>query len=203
MGSIGMPKELSEHLHPGKLLSNTSWLILWHLCQDLTRLSQSTVYKVKSWLMQSGIAADRISLTQSGGWLSLDVSVAEAESLLRTKYHVFTHRKLGNQIACGSYSVPAYLASYIDVITPTVHLTPMRPYTLHVDSPRPIQTTSHGNCSSQITLDCLRSLYGIPRNPEVSPQNSYGIPEMDGEVRCGCPDARVLVLIRFSVHELY
>ncbi|KAJ5814568.1 hypothetical protein N7474_006345 [Penicillium riverlandense] len=143
--------------------------------------SQSTVDKVKSWLTQSGIAADRISLTQSGGWLSLDISVAEAENLLGTKYHVFTHPKLGNQIACESYSVPAHLASYIDVITPTVHLTPMLPYTLHFDGFQPVEAASHGDCSSRITLECLRSLYGIPQHPEASAHNSYGIPEMDGE----------------------
>ena len=82
---------------------------------------QETVDAVKEWLTSSGISEDRISQSQSLGWLHFDSTVSEAESLLKTKYHIHKHISGKPHVACDSYSVPENVRSHIDFITPTVH----------------------------------------------------------------------------------
>ena len=42
---------------------------------------------VRAWLAQGGVALERVRTSKSGGWLSADITVAEAEALLGTEYH--------------------------------------------------------------------------------------------------------------------
>lgn len=57
------------------------------------------------------------------GWLKFDLTVEEAESLLRTEYKIYAHKDSGNErVACDEYSVPSHLKQHIDFITPTVHM---------------------------------------------------------------------------------
>ena len=71
---------------------------------DLFAPSQETVDHVRTWLESEGISADRISQSANLQWMQLDVSVAEAERLLRTEYHQYTHRGTGKaHIACREY----------------------------------------------------------------------------------------------------
>ena len=81
---------------------------------------EETVDAVKQWLTESGIHKDRVSY--SPGWLNFDVSVAEAEKLLKTQYHVYRHGSSGQpHIACEEYSLPQHVSPHVDFITPTVH----------------------------------------------------------------------------------
>ncbi|KAL8803632.1 MAG: hypothetical protein Q9182_003047 [Xanthomendoza sp. 2 TL-2023] len=83
--------------------------------------SAETVDAVKSWLTSSGIAPERISRSQSLGWLKFDATVAEAESLLNTEYHLYKHSTGKPHVACSEYHVPKHVTPHIDFITPTVH----------------------------------------------------------------------------------
>lgn len=61
---------------------------------------EETVDAVKGWLMDFGIAADRLRLSASKGWLEVvNATVAEAEDLLSAEYHVFTHPSGAQQIS--------------------------------------------------------------------------------------------------------
>jgi Pro-kumamolisin, activation domain len=52
----------------------------------------------------------------------VNVTVEEAESLLRTQYHVYTNVQTGkDHLACDDYSVPLHIKEHIDFITPTIH----------------------------------------------------------------------------------
>lgn len=64
--------------------------------------SRETIDAVKSWLKASGIAIDRIQLSSSRGWLHLNATAAEAESLLDAKYDVFAHEGTGAEHVCKS-----------------------------------------------------------------------------------------------------
>lgn len=55
------------------------------------------------------------------GWLKFDATVLEAESLLKTRYHLHRHETGKPHVACESYHVPEHLKPHIDFITPTVH----------------------------------------------------------------------------------
>ena len=83
--------------------------------------STATLEAVREWLTSSGIAPERISQSQSLGWLQFDATVAEAESLLKTEYHVYEHESGKPHVACSEYHVPEHVRHHVDFITPTVH----------------------------------------------------------------------------------
>ena len=82
---------------------------------------QESVDIVTDWLESSGISRHRISRSQSLGWLHFDATVAEAETLLKTEYHLHQHHTGKPHVACDSYHIPEYLKEHIDFVTPTVH----------------------------------------------------------------------------------
>ncbi len=88
----------------------------------ICNLSDETVNAVKNWLTGSGIAIERIKSSAAMGWLQINATVAEAENLLKTKYHVFEHTETGTlHVACDSYSLPGLIKEHVDFVTPSVH----------------------------------------------------------------------------------
>ncbi|KAI1331465.1 subtilisin-like protein [Xylariaceae sp. FL0255] len=57
--------------------------------------SDDTVKSVHDWLVGSGIGSHRHRLSEGLNWLEFDATAAEAESLFKTKYHLFSHPKSG------------------------------------------------------------------------------------------------------------
>jgi tripeptidyl-peptidase-1 len=84
--------------------------------------STETLASVKSWLTESGIESERITLSKGRNWFKVNVTVEEAESLLMTQYNVYTNVQTGqDHLACDDYSVPLHIKEHIDFITPTIH----------------------------------------------------------------------------------
>lgn len=83
--------------------------------------TQESVDAVTKWLTSAGISEERISRSQSLGWLNFDATVEEAENLLKTEYHVYKHKSGKPHVACNAYHVPEHISPHIDFITPTVH----------------------------------------------------------------------------------
>lgn len=83
--------------------------------------SYKSTQAVTEWLHSDGISPERISRSQSLGWLSFDATVHEAERLLKTKFHVYRHSSGRQHVACAEYHVPEHVSSALDFITPTVH----------------------------------------------------------------------------------
>lgn len=75
--------------------------------------SQDSHDDVREWLASEGITADRISLTQSLGWLRFEATVEEAERLLKTKYHLYEHESGVAQVGCESYHVPEHISKHV------------------------------------------------------------------------------------------
>ena len=62
---------------------------------------QATVDSVREWLESAGVAAERIGHSANKQWIQFDATVAEAEELLKTKYHSYEHVHSGNEnIGC-------------------------------------------------------------------------------------------------------
>ena len=76
---------------------------------------------VTGWLHSYGISSERISRSQSLGWLYFNATVDEVERLLKTKFHVYRHSRGKRRIACTEYHVPEYISPFLDFITPTLH----------------------------------------------------------------------------------
>lgn len=83
--------------------------------------SNETVNAVLTWLVRAGIGLQRIKQSQSLGWLQLNVTVNEAQNLLKTEYFKFKHTSGAPHIGCTAYHIPESVRKHIDFITPTVH----------------------------------------------------------------------------------
>ena len=83
--------------------------------------SQESYNAVTVWLKSSGITPERISRSQSMGWLTFDATVAEAEDLLKTEFFMHKHTSGKPHVGCDDYSIPEYVQPHVDFITPTVH----------------------------------------------------------------------------------
>jgi len=60
--------------------------------------TQQTIGAVTEWLVDSGISRDRIRLAGNKGWIHVNATAAEAEELLNTEYHVYSHHSGVEQI---------------------------------------------------------------------------------------------------------
>lgn len=83
--------------------------------------SPKSTLAVTEWLHSYGISPERISRSQSLGWLYFDATVDEVEKLLKTKFHMYKHSGGNRHIACTEYHVPEHISPFLDFITPTVH----------------------------------------------------------------------------------
>ena len=145
---------------------------------------------MRAWLAGGGIGEDRLKLSKGVNWLRFDVTVEEAEALLRTEYKIYDHADTGKpHLACDEYSVPLELRDHIDFISPTVQfdaIVKQRPKKRSVTDSQshgiagakplhggvkgtnlsPLATYnvngSTANCASYTTPDCLRALYNFP-----------------------------------------
>lgn len=60
--------------------------------------ADATIDAVTDWLIESGISANRVRLSVNKGWIEFNATAAEAESILDTEYHVYTHHTGVEQI---------------------------------------------------------------------------------------------------------
>ncbi|KUJ19485.1 subtilisin-like protein [Mollisia scopiformis] len=159
--------------------------------------SPATIEAVKSWLIESGIEQERHKLSNSLSWIRFNVTVEEAESLLKTEYSIYENTNTGKEhLACEDYSVPAHIQEHIDFITPTIHFDAtvkkekktrdlqtramkVKPTKLIMPGPdtvpQPEVKYTLANCYEYITPDCLRALYNFTNGTLA--QSSYGIVE--------------------------
>ncbi|KAI0833697.1 subtilisin-like protein [Trametes gibbosa] len=158
------------------------------------RPSPDAVDTVRSWLVGNGIHAARVRLNPSGGWLTANITVAEAEQLLATEYYVYEHEESGHkQVGCESaYHLPEHVAKHVELVTPTLHFdakVKKRSSKIKVGNPGagPVTPKTTGkiqtifnqleNCNEQITPICLRALYNFAYIPLAAHKNSIGIVE--------------------------
>lgn len=133
------------------------------------------------------------STFEKSNWIRVNLTISEAERLLKTQYQVYEHQKIGKRsLACREYSVPATLQKHIDFITPTTHFKPERtmsrkqrsvkkrdleisPSILPPGSVLDLQLPGSGinitswnlnTCDQAITPACLQALYKLPNKTE-------------------------------------
>ncbi|KAJ7198616.1 subtilisin-like protein [Mycena haematopus] len=158
--------------------------------------SKEAVTAVVSWLADSGVSKERVRVSGTRGWVMLNATVAEAEALLNTEYHVYAHESGTEHVACDAYHLPAHVVPHVALVTPTLDFTAILRRSsstkTHIQVGQPgagtvnpvfagkIASVSHqlSNCDSQITPDCLRALYDfVYPLPLAAKKNSYGIVE--------------------------
>jgi tripeptidyl-peptidase-1 len=145
------------------------------------------VASVLRWLQDSQTKILRAQQSHDGGYLALEMSVADASRLLNTSFHQFSGRAAPGQrrvpddkISCDDYVVPESIFPLIDYISAigTVEAT-SRVEDVVEGPPQPrIASPAAANvsCSRFNAPTCLRQRYKIPeRQVEPHPNNSLAV----------------------------
>lgn len=136
--------------------------------------TQETMDVVRTWLHESGIDPARVKMSQGNTWMIFNATAAEAESLLKTEYHLYQHEEGHRHIACHEYSIPGHLTDHIDFVTPTVHFdkrigAPRKQLKQDKDLPAPLQALNRRTEELQ-----KRLLLGVA---DTKPIGKMGSPE--------------------------
>ncbi|KAJ6484040.1 subtilisin-like protein [Mycena sanguinolenta] len=165
--------------------------------KETFRPSAETVDAVHGWLHDVGIHADKIKLGSNGDILRLDITIAEAESLLQAEYYVYTDEEGHMRVGCHEgYTLPAHISQHVDFVWPTTQFG--GPHSL---SPRSESVSSFGResgatttfidnlsafaesgCDTSVTLDCLRALYNFDFTPVSGALNTAGVVEFGNNI---------------------
>ncbi|EMD34382.1 hypothetical protein CERSUDRAFT_107569 [Gelatoporia subvermispora B] len=165
--------EVSDPIHAryGQHLTKTQ-------AEALVAPTEETTQAIHDWLDFHGVDLSSIAYSPAGDWLSLQLPLAQVETMLSTKYHTYRHLETKDTVVRTlSYSLPRALHDHIDVIHPTTMFGSMRDFraTFHVtdDSARSDTvvasngTTVKGpagqdipvSCNTTVTPACLQALY--------------------------------------------
>ncbi|KAH8821627.1 peptidase S8/S53 domain-containing protein [Xylogone sp. PMI_703] len=159
-----------------------------------------TVETVRQWLIEFGIAPERITHTDNRGWLAFDATTEEAEGLLHTEFYGYEHKTTGHvSAACDSYHLPKHIQEHVDFITPGIKLlAPVKRGHRKRGFGMTKAKSSHGaalppkfkptddsnlasivnqleTCDQTITPACIKALYKVPPATKAHPSNSLGI----------------------------
>ena len=84
---------------------------------------------MKTWLIDFGIIEERITLSIGRNWFRMNLTIEEAQGLLKTEYREYEHLETSKRsVGCEEYSIPVNLQSHIDYVTPTVDTVVMSKY---------------------------------------------------------------------------
>jgi len=163
--------DMSTPNHPdyGKHMSNRE-------IKDMMMPTDVSVLEVTSWLQTAGFAS---RMTRNEDWIFVDATVAEAESLLSTKYQVYQHE--GSQsttVRTTEYSLPAHLHDHVQMIQPTTLFTHgARGDAMHTQVERVSYNGTSPSCATSITPSCLADLYGFAdfNYPTNAADNKLGV----------------------------
>ncbi|KAI0047118.1 family S53 protease-like protein [Auriscalpium vulgare] len=145
-----------------------------------------SVAAVSAFLSEHGVTAKPIS--PAGDWLSIDVTVAQANALFNTEFTTFTHTETGaTAVRTLEYSIPADLQGHLDFVHPTTTFPESlnRQPLVSIPLPKgvvPLATQANlstdavpASCATLITPACLQALYGIPTTRATQTSNVLGV----------------------------
>ncbi|KAF8912455.1 peptidase S8/S53 domain-containing protein [Mucidula mucida] len=147
-----------------------------------------SVEAVESWLTFHGVdPKDAAFRSSSGNWVTISLTVAQAERMLGTTYGVYAHPESSSTVVRTlSYSLPKELHDHIAVMAPTTYFSTIHSMKAtsfimekNVDeSPLKAITNAEvpSSCNSAITISCLRALYNtVDYVPSATDSNILGV----------------------------
>ncbi len=134
---------------------------------ELLQPDPATSSAVLSWLQDADIPECYIQ--DKGDWFNVYATVAQAETLLDTKFHYFHHvdEAMPPRVRTLQYSVPQHLHHLIQMIQPTTHFSHAKPYQAGGNSGAPIPVYGSPTklnstfCNTTTSPDCIRALYTL------------------------------------------
>ena len=142
---------------------------------------------VDAWLAHHNIDTSAAQRTGGQDWITVTVSVAQAEAMLGTKYNVYHHPKSSEYVVrTMGYSLPRALHGHVDVVAPTTYFGTMRSMraTNHIQPEiKPLVSdvetkgeSTLATCGLTVTPSCLRTLYKTSTyTPAATSQNILGV----------------------------
>lgn len=157
----GLQKKLMDVSDP-KSANYGKWLSKEEL-EAFTAPSEDSVKSVKTWLSSFGIKDSDIN-QPTPDWLEVNVPISQAESMLKSKYELYTNAATGQSMArTTQYSIPKTLHEHVDTIQPTTSFHRHIGAKVNKDiKPESGVTKRQSGCNSQhITPSCIRSYYNV------------------------------------------
>ncbi|KAJ7436210.1 family S53 protease [Mycena latifolia] len=154
--------------------------------------SEETFSQVNSWLSSHNLTSAPI--TPAGDWISLNMTVSQANALLAANFSTFQNQDTNQTVVRTlSYSIPDALGAAISWVHPTVNF----PLTNAQGSPSFRNMSSKAtsrismlpgdsvstDCrtSSNWTPVCIQELYGIPSAPANAAASLFGVSEFNND----------------------
>ena len=146
-----------------------------------------SLHLVDAWLTHHDIDTSAAQRTGGQDWITVTVSVAQAEAMLGTEYNVYHHPKSSEYVVrTMGYSLPSALHGHVDVVAPTTYFGTMRSMraTNHLQpeiQPVGSNVEAKGDsilatCGPIVTPSCLRTLYNTSTyTPTATNQNTLGV----------------------------
>lgn len=148
--------------------------------RQLVKPSGQAIDAIIAWLMRKGV--DKNAIVDDGEWIVFSTTTANAENLLDTRFHTYTHARAKREvIRTLSYSIPRSLHKFVDMIQPTIRFSQIRPQFSHVLESRVVGRGEIGSwtsdldnlsCNITITPVCLRDLYRLPPDNGLGSQSA-------------------------------
>ncbi|KAH8807281.1 peptidase S8/S53 domain-containing protein [Xylogone sp. PMI_703] len=133
---------------------------------------EGSVNAVQSWLKSAGVK----QISVNGAFISFATTVGTANSLLNTTFTHFENNGV-SKIRTTEYSVPSELASYIDIIDPTVFLGKTVAAAPAIPRESKIEQRVDANCSTSLTPACIQEMYntvGYKPDPRSGSRVGFG-----------------------------
>lgn len=163
-----------------------------HEIKRMLQPTQQTVTSVLDWLEAAGISQH---VAVEHDWINMNVTVAQAEKLLNTKYSYFRDEDAGKTVLRTlSYSLPAELHKHILLVQPTTMfgMRAMRNWIQKIEElPVSLLQANHKKvppgpsgpvldvaaCNATITPECLQALYNFKGYKATAPKgkNKIGV----------------------------
>ncbi|KAJ7445589.1 subtilisin-like protein [Mycena latifolia] len=141
--------------------------------------SNETVAAFNSFAAANGLKPTVIS--PNGDWLSLTLTVSQANQLFGAQFEKFSHASLTEPITRTlTISLPSELIGKVDVVHPSTSFTGRNPdfaqlpFHSHRSEKRTEPVASCNSCRPDgiVTPTCLQKIYGIPSTPATQKNNS-------------------------------
>ncbi|OCB85378.1 tripeptidyl peptidase A [Sanghuangporus baumii] len=173
-----------EHARYGQHLSKAE-------VEALVAPHPESVTSVDSWLQSHGIEVDDLVRSPAKDWVTVRIPVSQAEMILSTEYHIWTHEESGDTVVRTlQYSVPEQVYDHVELIQPTTMFARIKKqrttfrWSSHQDIPPfnhtkitlPNGISVDASCNTTVTIDCLLELYNaVGFNASGTIGNQIGI----------------------------
>ncbi|KAF7328158.1 Family S53 protease-like protein [Mycena venus] len=120
-------------------------------------------------------------ISPNGDWLSLALTVSQANQLFGAQFEKFSHASLTEPITRTlTISLPSELIGHVDVVHPSTSFTgrnpgsaqlPFHPYSSKKRT-EPVASCNSSRPDGIVTPTCLQKIYGIPSTPATQKNNN-------------------------------